>query len=64
MERSWRITRYAAMKGAALQIRSDCNPWQLYDLLQQRSFTLLMEREKNGSYLGKLEPRDIDALKH
>jgi uncharacterized protein (DUF2249 family) len=44
-------------KGAALELRADCNPFQLYDLLQQRGFVLKMERLKDGSYLGKLIPR-------
>ena len=50
--------------GAVLEIRSDCNPWQLYDLLQQRGYILQMEREKDGSYLGRIRQRDLGELKH
>lgn len=51
-------------KGAIMELRTDCNPFQLYDLLQQRGFTLKMERQKDGSYCGKVLPRNIAELKH
>ena len=41
-------------RGGVLELRSDCNPWQLYDLLQQRGCFLLMEREADGTYHGKV----------
>jgi TusA-related sulfurtransferase len=44
--------------GAALEIRADSNPWQLYDLLQQRGYFLEMERQKDGSFSGKLRQRE------
>ncbi len=50
--------------GAALEIRTDTNPWQLYDLLQQRGYFLQMDRQKDGSFSGKLQQRDIAVLKH
>lgn len=43
--------------GASLEIRSDCNPYQLYDLLQQRGFSLTMEPGKDGAYCGRITPR-------
>jgi TusA-related sulfurtransferase len=45
--------------GAILEIRSDSNPWQLYDLLQQRGFSLEMQRENDGSCIGRVSRRDI-----
>jgi len=50
--------------GANLEIRIDSNPWQLYDLLQQRGYFLDLERQKDGSFSGKLRQRDINVLKH
>ncbi|HEV8544289.1 MAG TPA: sulfurtransferase TusA family protein [Verrucomicrobiae bacterium] len=44
--------------GAQLEIRLDSNPFQLYDLLQQRGF-LLVVRQENGGYRGLVTPRDI-----
>ena len=58
------LNRASALSpGASLQIRADANPWQLYDLLQQRGFFLSMTREDDGSYLGTITPREIDKLK-
>lgn len=54
----------ALPNGGALQIRADCNPWQLYDLLQQRGFFLAMEKQKDGSYLGRITQRDLARLSH
>jgi TusA-related sulfurtransferase len=51
-------------KGAGLEIRSDSNPWQLYDLLQQRGFWLLMDRQKEGDFLGKIRPREAEPVTH
>jgi len=50
--------------GALLEIHADSNPCQLYDLLQQRGFFLEMQRQTDGSFLGKVRPRNIDELKH
>ena len=44
--------------GAVLEICADSNPMQLYDLLQQRGYILQMEPQKDGSFSGKLRPRD------
>lgn len=51
-------------KDAILEIRSDTNPWQLYDLLQQRGYFLLMERQKDGSFTGRIRQRDLSGLTH
>jgi hypothetical protein len=48
-------------KGVSFEIRSDCNPYQLYDLLQQRGFALMMARQADGTYLGKIAPRDSNG---
>ena len=50
--------------GAVLEIRLESNPWQLYDLLQQRGYSLEMERQKDGSFFGTLRQRDLSNLKH
>jgi TusA-related sulfurtransferase len=50
--------------GAVLEIRMESNPWQLYDLLQQRGYFLQMERQKDGSFFGEVRQREIDILKH
>jgi uncharacterized protein (DUF2249 family) len=50
--------------GCALQIRADSNPWQLYDLLQQRGYFLEMRRESDGSYTGTIRQRNLGELKH
>jgi len=50
--------------GAVLEIRIESNPWQLYDLLQQRGYFLEMTRQNDGSYAGKLQQREISVLKH
>jgi TusA-related sulfurtransferase len=52
------LARASALpNGASLEIRSDTNPWQLYDLLQQRGYTLLMDRLNDGTYSGLVRPR-------
>jgi hypothetical protein len=50
--------------GAVLEIRIESNPWQLYDLLQQRGYFLEMTRQNDGSFSGKVQQREIDVLKH
>jgi uncharacterized protein (DUF2249 family) len=50
--------------GAVLEIRMDRNPWQLYDLLQQRGYFLEMEPQKDGSFSGKLRQREIGVLQN
>lgn len=51
-------------KGAGLQLRIDANPWQLYDLLQQRGYFLQVQRDQDGAYSGVIRQREIDQLKH
>ena len=51
-------------KGATLEVCLDSNPFQLYDLLQQRGYFLELTRQPDGCYRGKLEQRDIEALSH
>jgi hypothetical protein len=49
--------------GAQLEIRLDSNPFQLYDLLQQRGFLLTLRKENSG-YSGFVTPRDIQSRSH
>jgi tRNA 2-thiouridine synthesizing protein A len=43
---------------AWVHVKIDSNPWQLYDLLQQRGFNYLATRLADGSYEAKIVPRD------
>jgi TusA-related sulfurtransferase len=56
-----RVTQLRA--GVQLEIHLDSNPFQLYDLLQQRGF-LLTVRKQNGWYSGLVAPRDIKPANH
>lgn len=40
----------------------DSNPFQLYDLLQQRGYALEMTPQSDGTYLGRASLRDLKAL--
>jgi uncharacterized protein (DUF2249 family) len=51
-------------KDSALEVCLDSNPFQLYDLLQQRGFFLEISPQADGCYRGRVKPRDIAALKH
>ena len=51
-------------KGAKLQVQIDSNPFQLYDLLQQRGYFLELMPQEDGSYRGYVKQRDIEALSH
>ena len=51
-------------KNSVLEIRAESNPFQLYDLLQQRGFFLEMHRQKDGSYEGTIRSRDIEEPEH
>ena len=51
-------------KGAAVEVCLDSNPFQLYDLLQQRGYFLDLLLQPDGSYRGRVKQRDIDALSH
>ena len=44
--------------GSALEFVIESNPFQLYDLLQQRGYILEMQPQKDGTFLGKVTPRD------
>lgn len=44
--------------GSALEFVIGSNPFQLYDLLQQRGYILEMQPQKDGTFLGKVTPRD------
>jgi uncharacterized protein (DUF2249 family) len=51
-------------RGAKLEICIDSNPFQLYDLLQQRGYFLDLVRQPDGSFRGSASQREIDALRH
>ena len=50
--------------GASLEIIIRSNPFQLYDLLQQRGYFLEMKPQADGSFRGVLRQRDKTALMH
>jgi len=41
-----------------LRVRIDSNPWQLYDLLQQRGFFYESEKTAEGGYCGIVRRRE------
>ena len=47
--------------GATLEFVIESNPFQLYDLLQQRGYVLEMVPQNDGTFLGKAKARDRDA---
>ena len=49
---------------ATLEFVIESNPFQLYDLLQQRGFVLEMEPQKDGTFVGRVKARDREALGH
>ena len=51
-------------KGATVEVCLDSNPFQLYDLLQQRGYFIDLVLQPDGSYRGHLKQRDIEALIH
>jgi hypothetical protein len=51
-------------RDTAMEIIMESNPFQLYDLLQQRGFFLEMTLQKDGTYRGSVKRRDLDALSH
>jgi TusA-related sulfurtransferase len=51
-------------KGGSLEVCLDSNPFQLYDLLQQRGYFLELVPQADGCYRGRVKQRDIDALTH
>lgn len=42
---------------AILEVRMDNQPMQLYDLLQQRGFFLIAEKQAEGCFVGKIRAR-------
>jgi hypothetical protein len=50
--------------GVPLHVQLDSNPFQLYDLLQQRGYFLEMTRVESGSYIGRIRARDTAAASH
>jgi TusA-related sulfurtransferase len=50
--------------GSPLEVCLDSNPFQLYDLLQQRGYFLELKPQPDGCYRGQVKQRDIDALSH
>lgn len=54
----------ALPNGAELEVWLDSNPFQLYDLLQQRGYFLEMTGQLDGTYRGKLKQREVEKLRH
>jgi hypothetical protein len=50
--------------GSAMEFLIGSNPFQLYDLLQQRGYILEMQPERDGSFRGLIKPRDRVAAAH
>jgi hypothetical protein len=50
--------------GSSFEFLIDSNPFQLYDLLQQRGFFLQMETQPDGTFIGKVKARDAEATAH
>lgn len=50
--------------GAKVEICIDSNPFQLYDLLQQRGYFLDLVPQPDGTFRGAASQRNIDALVH
>jgi len=44
--------------GSTLEFVIGSNPFQLYDLLQQRGYILEMQPQKDGAFVGKVRPRE------
>ncbi len=51
-------------KGSGMEIAIATNPFQLYDLLQQRGYFLNMIPQKDGTYRGYIKQREIEPLSH
>ena len=47
--------------GTGLRARLDNNPFQLYDLLQQRGFILETQRAEDGTYIAEVRPNNSAA---
>ena len=44
--------------GGKLEVTMDSNPFQLYDLLQQRGFQLRVTPGKEGGFVGEISARE------
>jgi len=51
-------------QGSSLEVCLDSNPFQLYDLLQQRGYFLELTQQPDGCYRGMLKQRDIKPIAH
>ena len=58
------LQKAGELAGSSSEFIIDSNPFQLYDLLQQRGYFLEMAAEKDGTYRGRVKPRDLKALSH
>jgi hypothetical protein len=50
--------------GSTLEFLIESNPFQLYDLLQQRGFFLEIQPQEDGGFLGRLKARDDKDSSH
>ena len=51
-------------KGASIEVCLDSNPFQLYDLLQQRGYFLDLLPQPDGCFRGLVKQREIEKLAH
>ncbi|HEX7859714.1 MAG TPA: DUF2249 domain-containing protein [Verrucomicrobiae bacterium] len=51
-------------KGASIEVCLDSNPFQLYDLLQQRGYFLDLVQQADGCFRGLVKQREIEKLAH
>ena len=50
--------------GGSLEVCLDSNPFQLYDLLQQRGYFLELTQQTDGCFRGLVKQREIEKLAH
>ncbi len=46
-------------KNGTLEVCLDNLPMQLYDLVQQRGFFLISQKQPDGTYIGQVRPRNF-----
>ena len=51
------LKRVTELNGGELEVLMENNPFQLYDLLQQRGYLLHTEKQPDGSIRGLVKPR-------
>ena len=51
----------ALSEGGIMRVRLENNPYQLYDLLQQRGCVLMTDRDADGSILATIRANDAKA---